>query len=480
MGTPAGLQRIVNFNGGMVSEVSDVLTPDDVMRLILNMDADVLGTLRVRKGVTAIGNQVEDGKNCLGLFNFRDSGSGANNRQIAVFNNTGDVNAVTLYNNGGTWTAISGGSGFAANAKHRFATFLDYVFMVNSSFVEPKSWNGDIATSWGTTNLSSAPAGQFLTVFNSRLHIGGTSANPDRLYFSSIQDDGSITWDTTNDWLDVNPADGMNMTAIANTGTLILIFKERAIYRWNGRATDANLVVDIGTTSQESVATRNGRVYFFNPYGIYVTDGGYPVRISKPIHRWIEAISPSYYDDVAGVTDEDHYYCSIGDATVDGAAYANVVLVFTFSTQTWAVRTYAEQPRVFANYIDSSGNYRVMLGNDDGDVQDMDVGDDDAGSSVFYRVRTKKMDFGSLSYIKKFSDIFMFGEELPNAQTFIKVDDGLLKPVKWTLTSWFRRIFGLKNSGRQFTFELSGTSVDGQGTFLGWEIPSLEYDGFTE
>jgi hypothetical protein len=204
------------------------------------------------------------------------------------------------------------------------------------------------------------------------------------------------------------------------------------------------------------------------------------VRISKPIHRWIEAIDPAYYDDVVGVTDEDNYYCSIGDVTVDGIAYTNVVLVYNFSTQTWRVRTYAEQPRAFANYIDSSGYYRIMLGNDDGDVQIMDYGDTDAGSAIFYRVQTKKMDFGSSSYIKRFSDIFMFGDELPNAQTFIKVDDNMLKPVKWTLTGWFKRIFGLKNSGRRFTFELAGTSTDGQGVFEGWELPVLVYDGYID
>lgn len=479
MGMPAGLQLIRDFSGGMVTESADLLTPPSVMRLIQNFDGDVLGSLRVRPGVTAVGSQIQDGKTCLGLFDFRDSGSGANNRQLSVFNNAGDTNAVIYYDNAGTWTATGGGSSFSPGEKFRFATFVDYVFEVNSGGGEPKSWNGDTATSWGTTNLASAPHGKFLAVFNSRLYIAATDANPDRLFFSSVQDDGAITWDTANDWLDVNPADGMNITALATTGTLLLIFKERAMYRWNGRSTDANRLVGIGTTSQESVAEFNGRVYFFNPYGIYMTDGGYPVRISKPIHRWIKAVSPSYYGNVSAVCDEDAYYCSIGDVTVDGAAFSNVVLVYTFSTQTWAVRTYAEQVTAFANYIDSSGNYRILCGNDDGDVQDFNVGDTDAGTPIFYRVRTKKMDFGSFAYVKKFSDVFMFGENLPGAQLMIRSDDNALKPVKWNLTTWFRRLFGLKNSGRYFVFEVAGQSVGGQGTLEGIEITDLAFDGYT-
>ena len=322
----APLQSLRDLSGGTVTEVVDARLPDNTFRLIQNMDSDFIGALRVRKGTTAIGNQITDNKACLGLYNFRDSGSGANSRQLAVFNNSGDTNAILYYNNSSTWTAVTGGSSFAANNKLRFATFLDYVFMVSPSFIEPKSWNGDSATAIGTTHLSPAPAGQFINVFKSRLYIAGTSANPDRVFFSSIPTiAGVITWSTTTDYLDVNPADGMNITALANTGTLLLIFKERALYRWNGRATDADLVVDIGTTSQESVASRNGATYFFNPYGIWITDGGYPIRISKPIQRWIDAISSSYHDDVAGVCDDDHYYCSIGDVTVDGVLYSNVV-----------------------------------------------------------------------------------------------------------------------------------------------------------
>lgn len=448
------------------------------MRLILNMDTDVFGSLRVRPGVTAIGNQVTDNKTCLGLFNFRDSGSGTNNRQIAAFDNALSTNAVTSYLNVATWTAITG-SNFTAGAKFRFATFLDSVFVVNSAFDTPLSWDGNTSHGWGSTNLTSAPAGKFITVFNSRLYIAATSANPDRLLFSSIQADGVITWDTTNDYLDVNPSDGMNITGLANNGTLILIFKERAMYRWNGSSTDANLVVNIGTTSQESVVTQNGRTYFFNPEGIYVTDGSYPQRLSKLIQRWIDAIDPSYYSKVSAACDEDNLYVSVGNVTVDNIAYANAMYVFTFSTQTWRVRTYAEQFHVFAPYISSTGAYKIMGGNDDGDVQDFNIGNTDDSTPISYRVRTKKMDFGTLSYIKKFSDIFAFGNDIPGAQTLIRSEDGELKPVRASLVRWFQRMVGLKNSGRYFEFELAGFSKGGQGTFDGWEITDLSLDGYT-
>lgn len=482
MGQKIGHQFIRDFLGGMVTEASDFRTPDNAMRLIQNMDTDIVGALRVRKGTTAIGNQVEDGKNCLGLYNFRDSGSGSNNRQIAIFNNTADSNAVAYYNNSGTWTVISGANAFTANAKFRFSTFTDLVFMVNSSFNEPRSWTGAGGDSVSTSQLASAPAGQFISVYKSRLYIAGTNANPDRVYFSSIiSSTGNITW-TSTDYLDVNPSDGQNITGLANNGTLLLIFKDRAMYRWNGGATDPDLVVDVGCSSQESIASRNGRTYFFNPFGVYVTTGGFPELISKPIQRWIDAIAGSYLDDVAGVCDDDHYYCSIGDVTVDGESFNNVVLVYEISSQTWTVRTYPEQIRLFANYIESDNTANIMIGNDDGDVQRFNNGSTDDGIVIPYKVRTKRLDFtgGSFALEKMFSEVWMFGNELVGAFTRVYTDEELRpKTIMETLKQWWTLVKGLKYQGRWFQFELSGQSRDGQPEFFGWEIgsPSLEGTG---
>lgn len=475
----APLQSLRDMSGGMVCEVVDALTPDNAFRLIQNLDSDFIGALKVRKGTTAIGNQVTDNKTCLGLYNFRDSGSGQNNRQLAIFNNVGDTNSVLSYNNSGTWATVTGGNGFSANEKMRFATFLDYTFMVSTSFMEPKSWNGDTATAIGTTHLSSAPAGQFINVFKSRLYIAGTSANPDRVFFSSVPTvAGEITWTTATDYLDVNPNDGMNLTAMANTGTLLLFFKERAIYRWNGRATDADLVVDTGTTSQESVASRNGSVFFFNPYGIWITDGGYPIQISQPIQRWIDAIDPSYFSNVSGVCDDNHYYCSIGDVTVDGADFSNVVLVYTVNTKGWSVRTYSKQFTVFANHIDSSGVYGIMAGDDDGNVLDFNTGSTDAGVAISYRTTSKKLDFGAFAFVKEFSDVFMYTDKLPGAQLLITSEDGTPVAEKGGVLKWIMRFLGQKYRGRYFIFEAVGESVDGRGELHGFEIADLTVTGY--
>jgi len=467
------------FTGEMNTEVVDALLPPNTVRLVQNMDGDAIGGFRIRKGTTLIGAQITDNKTCLGLHDFQDSGAGANDQQLVAFNNTADTNTVLSYLGGGGWTTVTGGDGFTANSKLRFANFLDYIFIVNDKSTAPLSWDGDITQSLGSTHLASAPSGKFINVFKSRLYIAGTSANPDRVFYSTVPDfDGNITWDTTSTgtWIDINPADGMNITGMINTGTIQLIFKERAMYRWNGYSTDANLVVDVGTTSQESLSSRNGVVFFFNPYGFWITDGGFPIRISKPIQRFIDAISPSYYADVSTATDDDHMYGSIGDVTVDGVLYSNVVVKYTISQKTWSIRTYPTQVRIINNYIDDSGNYNVVIGDDDGQVLDFNSGNTDNETSIFYRVKTKRLDFGGYSAIKEIEDVFQFSEGLPDAKTQIYID-GKTSSSKWNPFEWYRRLRGFKRRFRYLELEVTGESQEFGGEFFGWEIVNVEMKG---
>lgn len=453
----------------MLSEVSDLLTPSNAMRLIQNLDDDVLGILRVRPGVTAIGDVLQANKPVLGLYYFKDSAGGANSQLIASSNNGADGATVTKYLNGSNvWATIAGT--FTANAVQRFETFSGYVFTVDSKFDAPKSWNG-VAGSWDTTHLLSAPAGQFIKAYKSRLHIACTAANPTRILFSSIIDiSGNITWTVATDYLDIP---GEDITGLENNGTLLLIFKYHSMYRWNGSSTDADRVIDVGCSSNESIATRNGLTFFFNPNGIYQTDGGRPVRISKPVQRWIDAIDPAYYTKVSGTVDANNYYCSIGDVTVDGVAYTNVMLVRSLSNSSWRVRTYAKEIRRMAPYVTSTGLEALMVGTDVGDVQRFNSGLTDAGTAIPYRILTKRLDFvGSFIHEKAFSEIHAFGKGI-NAQTIVHTEeDTRPQSIGTILKSWWMKANGYKFFGRWFVFELSGLSSDqtGGSEFWGWEI----------
>ena len=166
-----------NFKNGLITEgaVSRQYFPDDALQESLNVHFDRLGCATLRLGTTLLGNQLTG--NILGLYEFRDSGSGSNNQIIAV-NGT-----IAYYLSGSTWTSTRTGLTSGSNAE--FTTFVDQVFMVNGT--EPTAlWDGAPATAWSTGgNASSAPTGKYIENFRSRVWISGNTTNPDRLYYSS-------------------------------------------------------------------------------------------------------------------------------------------------------------------------------------------------------------------------------------------------------------------------------------------------------
>src|SRR3990167_2046944 len=118
---------ITNLQSGLITKgaVSDSRMPLDGVREVQNFHFDSIGKATLRKGITKLGDDLTG--NILGLFEFRDSGSGANNQIIAVSDTT------AYYLNSTSWSAIR--SNLTAGSKARFSTFLDFVFMVNGAEV---------------------------------------------------------------------------------------------------------------------------------------------------------------------------------------------------------------------------------------------------------------------------------------------------------------------------------------------------------
>src|SRR3990167_9534048 len=91
-------QSFLNLTTGLITEgaVSEYRIPMDAVTESLNFKFNRIGSATLRKGTTLLGNQLSG--NILGLYEFRDSGSGTNNQIVAV-NGT-----VLYYLSGSTWT----------------------------------------------------------------------------------------------------------------------------------------------------------------------------------------------------------------------------------------------------------------------------------------------------------------------------------------------------------------------------------------
>lgn len=189
-----------------------------------------------------------------------------------------------------------------------------------------------------------------------------------------------------------------NCVGLGKVGGLMLIFFERAMYSWNGNSTEPDEIVGIGCSSNESIAVdgSSGLLFFANEYGIYITSGGYPKKISTFVDDLFENMSSANYQHIAGGCDGKHYYCSIGNVTIDGQTISNVVLRYTIQSQEWAVYSYPTQPRVFSKYIDGN-DVKLVYGDNDGNVIQIDS----SATSDTYASTTVP-----ISYELHFADIY--------------------------------------------------------------------------
>lgn len=452
-----------DVSGGMMSAVEDTYIPDAACRLSLGFRYDHIGRAKQREGYTKLGGLVS-ATTSDGLTGFVNA-AGTLNRVVTAYGGT------NYAYDGSAWYNIGGG--MVSGTRVRYASMLDRVFRVGGG-ADTKSWNGQTASTFDTTQLSGAPNGSLIQSFKSKLYIAGNSTYPDRLFFSTIPDvSGNIDWAQSTQYLDVNPADGDNITALMKTGTQMLIFKKDFIYRWNGTSTDAEPVINVGTISQETVANCNGMIIFFHPKGVFMTDGGIPVEISRPINNFIEAIPASNYSSMCAYADKDRFGLFCGDVTVDGRVFSNLVLEYDVNIKAWQPHVLAHSFRVFATVHDSAGA-EFIAGAKSSYVESMFSGNTDDGEPIVFERETRRMDFDGLYTQKRLNDFsfYLSGapgslfEGLPHNENGDKLD-----PVTIGSSQEGQVIVKGKDvRGNKISFKISGTNRGTPAEWRGFDI----------
>jgi hypothetical protein len=415
--------------------------------------------------------------NLLGLYEFRDSGAGSNNQIITVNGTT------AYYLSSGTWTSKR--TSLSANSKARFSTFLDYVFMVNGTEATA-IWDGNPSNNFVTTgNAASAPTGQFVENFRSRMWIAGNSSFPDRLYYSSIPSASAtpaITWDTNNAtgfWLDISPSDGENITALKRTRNNLLVFKPNRLYRvYSIAQTDPDPYYAVGTSSNESVVDTKTGIFFHHQSGFYnYSPAGIVQEISRPVIDFVKAISVANYSKICGWLDQDgdHVNWSIGSVTIDGITHSNVVLRYTISTQVWTHRTYPTQFLVSSNYNDGTNKFS-LVGDSAGHVYKTNTGNTDDGTPISYSLVHRWETLDGLLLTRKMVNTGVFTHN-KGAGTNISYQTDLdgENSNDWTkgcgqLKDMNTGFNTMNIKGRKMRLKLSGTSTGESFLYNGYEL----------
>uniref|UniRef100_A0A7V3JAC3 Exo-alpha-sialidase n=1 Tax=candidate division CPR3 bacterium TaxID=2268181 RepID=A0A7V3JAC3_UNCC3 len=444
------------------SEVDDALIPEGAVVEALNVHFDRKGAITLRPGMVALGSTVSAGYPCLGMHNPTSATTSAS--MFAVFSN--GTNNVIYRWNGSVWSSSLATD--TKNYKTRFVEFAGRTIRVNGIEGSIRCWNGlaDGPSYWEYTGNPINPQQlsnnnikpKYIEVYKSRVYVAGDSNYPDRLFYSSvISSAGNITWAPSTDFVDINPNDGENITALKRYSLELLVFKPNYIYRFRTAGVDPDPLIKIGTRSQESIVEGKKGIYFHHDTGFYRYSGGYPVEISRPISDIVQAIPLSSFADIAGWRDDDHIYWSVENLTIEGESWKNVVIRYTESSEIWTIYSYADGIKWGADY-NSGSTLTRLVGTDDGVVATFNSGTSDLGEPIKYRVITKWYDFGNIYERKVIQQLVVLCEKAQASMLMYQVDDETNWNDLGQLRKYLNNFEPLNIRFHRIRFKLAGVS----------------------
>lgn len=494
MPTPSALIAVKpfelrDFSKGRVSPsaANTALSPKNSVSNTMNVNYDtVIGSGVVRPGTTLVGSAVAAGKTPLGFAPFVGPG-GSPNLLVAVF--PGASNA-SIYYFDTTWHT-SGLTTLSNTAKVRFSVLGGSVFMANG--VDAMKASTD-ANTWATTNCITTVLPSLLFRSKGRMLAAGDPTYKDRVYFSSIITPSTspfLTWNNdpaTGDWIDINPDDGGYVTGFSETSSVTLVFKSTGMYRLDAinKTVDAQNIFNIGAVSQEAITLCQGITYYFSGVDIRRTNGAYPEQISRlGVQDFIDAIPQTSWSAVCAGTDGFNVYFSIGNITLGTnktgqVTYNNVVLKFSTRDEAWSVHSYAQQPRFFALYTNSTNGQKMLSADTTGSVQTFNVGLTDNTSAINFFLETQENDLSNRAHFDVISDkIVIFTKYGIDSKFQVKADDKDWANITVDLSDRVNIADSINISGHFVKFKWFGESKGASPVFEGVYLETITDKGIT-
>lgn len=463
-----------DFSRGNIRTVQSSIVVPNSVKMALNMDSDKeIGTLISRLGTGIIGVQAIDGATCRGIHYHWDS-IATNHKLFGVFSD-GDNNDIYDMTDGSKSLEDD-----TSGLKTRFCTYLNSTVRVNGTDAA-KSFNGSAwVTADGAFDEANMPKGKVVIEWKDRVYTAGVASAPDILYYSSIADPDARTVTWVSDGTDSGAGDiaieqedgGGGVTALEKVPGYLLIFKERTMKRWDGNTTYPDDLINVGAPSQEAVCRGREMVFIANQDGVWVTNGGYPKKISKPIQDLWDVIPAANIDNIATYCDETYVYVYVGDLTL-GNSYSNVLFRYSIDSQTWDIFSYYNDFTCFTWYISSSKKI-IVAGDKDGQAVQLNTGNTDYPSiPIVWDLETQDLEFGTKGKIKEISSMNVFTENVRLGQLFYRVNSN--RDVDWksirNITNDIEEVDNFKAKGNFFNIKITGLSDSGQVKILGFEFP---------
>ncbi len=339
----------LDWSRGMMRDTSRVDEPQSALWDAVDFLVDQAGLLRMRGNWSYAGPAMTSATYASGVAYANFSAGG---KLVAI----GDNNHLYTVTSGATTDISTLGAAYVPIQPPIFrAGGTDLlVFTANDGTTAPKTYNGTAVAALGGTPA----AGKFGCVYKSRLVLGNTAANPNRVFFSPTPDI-TTAWDTTNSWIDADHT----LTGLAAVNNVLLLFSAGHLERIVGATPppgsdmDRSPLASIGCSDARSIATKDNTVMFANPGGVYLTNGAGLQDLTKNHgikSLWrssLNGYAPTTWTIAAGVY-QDYYV-----VTVLNASGAEVITLLFDIPRNTVVRAQNMAANMYATAYGTTENF---------------------------------------------------------------------------------------------------------------------------
>ena len=355
----------ISFFEGENNSFNDLAIPSSEMQLAVNVDTGQKpGAFRLRPGTAVEGDEVQDGKQCLGLFYYK---KGTTSKFVVATNDSAGTDIQLKYNDsaGGNWSTVtitnlwngSAGNFESDETDPTIATMVlsgavlvDSLFMVgydstDDVFIPTGEFITDTLTTSGNSLGANSPTGaKFCLVYQDRLFVLNTyettTRYPSRVRWSDTPSSSTIAW-TAASYVDIYEKDGEEITGGAVNDDLLYIFKETyvEIRRFSGTSLiRVGRIEDIGATSFRSIIVHKGYIYVLNSEGIYRIKGSSHEKISNAVNEVFDAMGSTNWNNAVAWVEDDKikfYVGTVSNIGISKRTLTRGVLVYDTKTQKW-------------------------------------------------------------------------------------------------------------------------------------------------
>lgn len=306
-----------NFGGGRNTQNAPYLLSESECRDDLNVHTSLLGDIEKRHGFVTFSGETLTGEPAKATLVHSLYPANTSTKSLIAGVSTAATDSLVKINTSGIASNLK--TGLTAGKRWDWAQAevsggAGPLFGMNG-IDTPQRWNGEAASTsnWTAVTGTVPPKGRFLTFWSSRLWC----AEGSRLWYSGITGSSPdpLNWDANN-YVDLEPNDGQEITGMGIVGPYLIVFKARKTYKITDPVTAANVKVsqELGCVAHRSIVqTPIGLFHLSEDQGVCRTDGAKVEPISDQIRPdFVEIAShPETQEQAAAIMDGDRYYLSV-------------------------------------------------------------------------------------------------------------------------------------------------------------------------